>query len=68
MKSLGMLACSTFFSALLLLFNIQSFYNKFTAGNTYYWVNVVLSVVFLISIIINIRDIIKKNYTTSINQ
>ncbi|WP_459500712.1 hypothetical protein [Bacillus sp. C1] len=68
MKSFGMLACSTFFSALLLLFNVQSFYNKFTEGNTYYWVNVVLAAVFLISFTINMKDIIKKNYTTPTNQ
>ncbi|MDZ5610834.1 hypothetical protein U2I54_28625 [Bacillus pseudomycoides] len=65
MKSLGTLACSALFSALLLLFNVQSSYNQFTAGNTYYWVNVVLATVFLISFIIHIRDTIKKNYTTS---
>ncbi|WP_080548510.1 hypothetical protein [Bacillus pseudomycoides] len=65
MKSFGTLACSAFFSAMLILYNVQSFYNKFTTGNTYYWVNVVLVVIFLISFTIYIKDIIKKNYKTS---
>ncbi|MCI0766048.1 hypothetical protein [Bacillus sp. TL12] len=65
MKSFGTLACSAFFSVMLILYNVQSFYNKFTAGNTYYWVNVVLVVIFLISFTIDIKDIIKKNYKTS---
>ncbi|PGC18003.1 hypothetical protein COM11_28330 [Bacillus pseudomycoides] len=65
MKSFGTLACSAFFTVVLILYNVQSFYNKFTAGNTYYWVNVVLVVIFLISFIIDIKDIIKKNYKTS---
>ncbi|EJQ94081.1 hypothetical protein E0M25_20365 [Bacillus mycoides] len=67
MKSFGMLVCSTIFSALLIWYNVQSFYSKFTTGNTYYWVNGILAVGFLISLIINIKDIIKKNYTTSTN-
>ncbi|MGZ9782477.1 hypothetical protein [Bacillus pseudomycoides] len=65
MKSFGMLVLSTVFLALLVYYNVDSFYNKFTSGNTYYWVNGVLAVGFLISLIINIKDIIKKNYTTS---
>ncbi|MDM5191120.1 hypothetical protein QUF93_00055 [Bacillus hominis] len=65
MKSFGMLACSAFLTAMLILYNVQSFYNKYTAGNTYYWVNGILAAGFLISLIINIKDIIKKNYTTS---
>ncbi|EOQ08960.1 hypothetical protein [Bacillus pseudomycoides] len=65
MKSFGMLVLSTVFSALLVYYNVDSFYNKFTSGNTYYWVNGVLAAGFLISLIINIKDIIKKNYTTS---
>ncbi|WJE55540.1 hypothetical protein QRE66_28770 (plasmid) [Bacillus cereus] len=65
MQSSGMLACSAFFSAMLILFNVQSFYNKFTTGNIYYWVNGVLAAIFLISFIIHIKDIIKKNYKTS---
>ncbi|GMR66864.1 MULTISPECIES: hypothetical protein [Bacillus cereus group] len=65
MKSFGMLVLSTVFSVLLVYYNVNSFYNKFTSGNTYYWLNGILAVGFLISLIINIRDIIKKNYTTS---
>ncbi|MGX1457063.1 hypothetical protein ACUXG3_001385 [Bacillus thuringiensis] len=65
MKSFGMLVISTVFSALLVFYNVNSFYNKFTSGNTYYWINVILAAGFLISLIINIKDIIKKNYTTS---
>ncbi|MES5919388.1 hypothetical protein QCI44_15245 [Bacillus cereus group sp. RP37] len=64
MKSFGMLVISTIFSALLVFYNVNSFYNKFTSGNTYYWVNGILATGFLISLIINIKDIIKKNYTT----
>ncbi|MEN1938964.1 hypothetical protein AAIE21_26425 [Paenibacillus sp. 102] len=65
MKSFGALITSTIFSVLLVYYNVNSFYNKFTSGNTYYWVNAILAVLFLISLIINIKDIIKKNYTTS---
>ncbi|PEP94559.1 hypothetical protein, partial [Bacillus toyonensis] len=59
MKSFGMLASSALFSLFLLLFNVQSFYNKYTEENTYYWINGVLAVIFLISFIIHIKDIIK---------
>ncbi|EJQ55088.1 MULTISPECIES: hypothetical protein [Bacillus] len=65
MKSFGMLVCSTIFSVLLVWYNVQSFYSKFTTGTTYYWVNGILAAGFFISLIINIKDIIKKNYTTS---
>ncbi|MDR4190775.1 hypothetical protein COM13_28345 [Bacillus pseudomycoides] len=65
MKSFGALIASTIFSALLVFYNGNSFYNKFTSGNTYYWVNGILAATFLISLIINMKDIIKKNYTTS---
>ncbi|PGB02793.1 hypothetical protein [Bacillus toyonensis] len=68
MKSFGMLASSALFSLFLLLFNVQSFYNKYTEGNTYYWINGVLAVIFLTSFIIHIKDIIKKNYTTALKQ
>ncbi|SCN41595.1 hypothetical protein [Bacillus wiedmannii] len=65
MKSFGMLVISTVFSSLLVFYNVNSFYNKLASGNTYYWVNGILAAGFLISLIINIKDIIKKNYTTS---
>ncbi|MGN4817176.1 hypothetical protein ACTFRO_28060 [Bacillus cereus group sp. MYBK163-2] len=65
MKSFGMLVLSTVFSVLLVYYNVISFYNKFSSGNTYYWLNGILAVGFLISLTINIKDIIKKNYRTS---
>ncbi|MBJ8106018.1 MULTISPECIES: hypothetical protein [Bacillus cereus group] len=65
MKSFGTLVISTVISAGLAYYNVDSFYNKFTSGNTYYWVNGILAAGFLISLIINLKDIIKKNYTTS---
>ncbi|OUA57366.1 hypothetical protein [Bacillus thuringiensis] len=65
MKSLGMLVLSTVFSVLLVYYNVSSFYNKFSSGNTYYWLNGILAVGFLISLIINIKDFIEKNYRTS---
>ncbi|MBE5107410.1 hypothetical protein IGI01_19650 [Bacillus thuringiensis] len=65
MKSFGMLVISTVLSAGLLYYNVDSFCKKFTSGHTYYWVNGILAAVFFISLIINIKDIIKKNYTTS---
>ncbi|EJS68536.1 TPA: hypothetical protein ROY24_000856 [Bacillus cereus] len=65
MKSFGTLVISTVISAGLVYYNVDSFYNKLASGNTYYWVNGILAAGFLISLIINIKDIIKKNYTTS---
>lgn len=65
MKIFGTLVISTVISAGLLYYNVHSFYNKFSSGNTYYWVNGILAAGFLISLIINIKDTIKKNYTTS---
>ncbi|PEK61469.1 hypothetical protein [Bacillus wiedmannii] len=62
MKSFGMLVISTFLSAGLLYFNVDSFYNKFNFGNTYYWINGTLTVFFLAFLINNVKDIIKKNY------
>ncbi|EEM73938.1 hypothetical protein bthur0010_60620 [Bacillus thuringiensis serovar pondicheriensis BGSC 4BA1] len=35
-KSFGMLVISTFLLAGLFYFNVDSFYNKFNSGNTYY--------------------------------
>ncbi len=62
MKSFGMLVISTVLSAGLLYFNVNSFYNKFNSGNTYYWINGILAVFFLAFLINNVKDIIKKNY------
>lgn len=61
-KSFGMLIISTVLSAGLLYFNVDSFYNKFNTGNTYYWINGILAVLFLAFLINNVKDIIKKNY------
>ncbi|PEU84894.1 hypothetical protein CN394_00825 [Bacillus anthracis] len=62
MKSFGMLVFSTVLSAGLLYYNAQSSYNRFTSGNTYYWVNGILAVIFLVFLYNNAKDIIKKNY------
>lgn len=61
-KSFGMLVISTVLSAGLLYFNVDSFYDKFNSGNTYYWINGILAVFFLAFLINNVKDIIKKNY------
>nr|WP_276561240.1 hypothetical protein [Bacillus paramycoides] len=57
-----MLVISTVISAGLLYYNVASFYNRYTSGNTYYWVNAILAVFFLYYLIVNSKDIIKKNY------
>ncbi|UOK49044.1 hypothetical protein KU891_27205 (plasmid) [Bacillus tropicus] len=62
MNSFGMLVISTVLSAGLLYFNVDSFYNKFNSGNTYYWIKGILAVFFLAFLINNVKDIIKKNY------
>ncbi|WP_395760550.1 hypothetical protein [Bacillus sp. 3G2] len=62
MKSFGMLVISTVLSAGLLYYNAQSFYNMFASGNTYYWVNGILAVIFFVFLYKNAKDIIKKNY------
>ncbi|PFN04547.1 hypothetical protein COK38_24730 [Bacillus cereus] len=56
---------STICSAILLIWNSYSFYDEFTTGHTYYWINGVAALLFLIYFIGNIQDIIKKSYTTS---
>ncbi|MEZ2367954.1 hypothetical protein [Bacillus sp. RCC_6_1] len=62
MRSFGSLLISTIFSTILLVWNSLSFYPGFTTGHTYYWVNGIISLIFLLFFILNIRDIIKKNY------
>ncbi|MED2737622.1 hypothetical protein [Bacillus toyonensis] len=62
MKSFGMVVFSTVLSAGLLYYNAESFYKRFSSGNAYYWVNGILAVLFLVYLIINVKDIIKKNY------
>ncbi|MFE6139519.1 hypothetical protein [Bacillus sp. NPDC057893] len=65
MRSFGSLLTSTICSIILLIWNLLSFYTGFTTGRTYYWVNGIIAVIFLLFFILNMRDIIKKNYRTS---
>ncbi|MEK7019602.1 hypothetical protein [Bacillus sp. FSL R9-9410] len=57
MRSLG--------SLILIICNAFSFYDKFTTGNTYFWINGILGVLFILFFIRDMKDIIKKNYRTS---
>ncbi|MBE7128003.1 hypothetical protein [Bacillus mycoides] len=65
MRSFSSLLISTICSTILLVWNSLSFYTGFTKGNTYYWVNGIIALVFLLFFVLNMRDIIKKNYRTS---
>ncbi|PEC22218.1 hypothetical protein COM96_10565 [Bacillus cereus] len=65
MRSLSSLIISTVCSVILILWNAISFYEKFTTGNSYYWLSGILGLVFVFFLIQNIRDIINKNYKTS---
>ncbi|WP_336992470.1 hypothetical protein [Bacillus toyonensis] len=65
MRSFGSLLISTICSTILLIWSLLSFYTGFTAGHTYYWVNGIIAMIFLLFLILNMRDIIKKNYKTS---
>ncbi|MGE7939865.1 hypothetical protein [Bacillus paramycoides] len=65
MRSFGSLLISTICTTILLIWNLFSFYNGFTMGSTYYWVNGIVAMIFLLFFIVNMRDIIKKNYRTS---
>ncbi|MCQ6358144.1 MULTISPECIES: hypothetical protein [Bacillus] len=65
MRSLGSLMISTICSVILVIWNSYSFYDKFTTGNTYYWISGIIGIIFLLFFIGNMRDIIKKNYRTS---
>ncbi|PEU19249.1 hypothetical protein [Bacillus wiedmannii] len=65
MRSFGSLLTSTICSGILLIWNSLSFYNGFTMGHTYYWLNGIVSFIFLLFFIVHMRDIIKKNYRTS---
>ncbi|MEB9974986.1 hypothetical protein P4K82_26075 [Bacillus cereus] len=47
-----------------LLYAYES-YNGFTTGRTYYWINGIGAVIFLLFFILNMRDFTKKNYRTS---
>ncbi|HFJ9453837.1 hypothetical protein CN268_04230 [Bacillus anthracis] len=65
MRSLSSLIVSTICSILLILWNAYSFYEKFTTGNSYYWLSGILGLVFVYFFIQNMRDILNKKYKTS---
>ncbi|MFE5750994.1 MULTISPECIES: DMT family transporter [Bacillus] len=65
LRSLSSLIVSTICSILLILWNANSFYEKFTTGNSYYWLSGILGLVFVFFFIQNMRDILNKNYKTS---
>ncbi|MDC6159945.1 hypothetical protein SNE23_28385 (plasmid) [Bacillus sp. RA(2023)] len=65
MRSFSSLMISTVCSILLIIWNVYSFYNGFTTGGTYYWINGIAAFIFLLFFILNIRDFKKKNYRTS---
>ncbi|MEB9828786.1 hypothetical protein P4K63_00470 [Bacillus cereus] len=65
MRSFGSLMVSTVCSVLLVIWNAYSFYNGFTTGRAYYWINGIAAVIFLLFFILNTRDFTKKNYKTS---
>ncbi|MBE7122940.1 MULTISPECIES: hypothetical protein [Bacillus] len=65
MRSLGSLVISTICSVILIIWNGFTFYDKFTTGNTYFWISGIIGILFLLFFIRDMRDIIKKNYRTS---
>ncbi|MCW1240045.1 hypothetical protein [Bacillus pretiosus] len=65
MRSFGSLMISTVCSVLLVIWNTYSFYNGFITGHTYYWINGIAAVIFLLFFILNMREFKKKNYKTS---
>ncbi|PDY49571.1 hypothetical protein [Bacillus toyonensis] len=65
MRSFSSLLISTICSTILLVWNSLSFYTGFTTVHTYYWIYGIIALVFLLFFILNIRDIIMKNYRTS---
>ncbi|KAA0742669.1 hypothetical protein DN389_24095 [Bacillus sp. AY3-1] len=65
MRSFSSLIISTICSVLLIIWNFYSFYNGLTTGRTYYWINGITAVIFLLFFILNMRDFKKKNYRTS---
>ena len=68
MRSFGSIVTSTICSIILVIWNILTFYNKYTTGSKYAWISGILAVLFLAFLINNAKDIIKKNYITSMNQ
>ncbi|MDC6157578.1 hypothetical protein HOV72_017070 [Bacillus albus] len=65
MRSLSSLIVSTICSIILILWSAFLFYEKFTTGNSYYWLIGILGLVFVFFFIQNMRDILNKNYKTS---
>ncbi|PGB12465.1 hypothetical protein [Bacillus toyonensis] len=65
MRSFSSLLISTICSIILLVWSSLSFYTGFTTGHTYYWVNGIIALFFLLFFVLDMRDIIKKNYRTS---
>ncbi|MDA1604266.1 hypothetical protein COD05_29525 [Bacillus cereus] len=65
MRSLSPLIVSTICSIILILWNAFSFYEKFTTGDSCYWLSGILGLVFVFFFIQNMRDILHKNYKTS---
>ncbi|PFR48019.1 hypothetical protein [Bacillus cereus] len=65
MRSFSSLIISTICSVLLIIWNAYSFYNGLTTRRTYYWINGIAAVIFLLFFILNIRDFKKKKYRTS---
>ncbi|WHY26752.1 hypothetical protein QNH45_14530 [Bacillus wiedmannii] len=65
MRSLSSLIVSTICSIILILWSALSFYERFTTGNSYYWLSGVFGLVFVFFFIQNMRDILNKNYKTS---
>ncbi|MCU4988339.1 hypothetical protein OCF10_05170 [Bacillus cereus] len=65
MRSLNSLIVSTICSIILILWNALSFYEKFTTGNSYYWLSGIIGLVFVFFFIQNMRDILNKNYKIS---
>ncbi|MCC2377500.1 DMT family transporter [Bacillus wiedmannii] len=65
MRSLSSLIVSTICSITLILWSALSFYERFTTGNSYYWLSGILGLVFVFFFIQNMRDILNKNYKIS---
>ncbi|MDA1677844.1 hypothetical protein PDL00_17460 [Bacillus cereus group sp. TH152-1LC] len=65
MRSLSSLIVSTICSIILILWSALTFYERFTTGNSYYWLSGILGLVFVFFFIQNMRDILNKNYKTS---
>ncbi|WIY58951.1 hypothetical protein [Bacillus arachidis] len=65
MRSLVSLVTSIICSIILLIFNTYTFYDKYTSGSTYFWINGILTLAFLSFLIIDLRNLLNKNYKTS---